>query len=83
LLSVINSVQDISRESLAEVRFFFEQFSEIMYDIRSGVSVNEGSIKNPLLKFVVEKTKNLENNGQNFVLDVKTKKDWREVDLAF
>ena len=83
LLSVINSVQDISRENLSEVRFFFEQFSEIMYDIRNGVSVNEGLIKNPLLKFVVEKTKNLENNGQNFVLDVKTKKNWREVDLAF
>lgn len=83
LLSVINSVQDISRENLSEVRFFFEQFSEIMYDIRNGVSVNEGSIKNPLLKFVVEKTKNLENNGQNFVLDVKTKKNLREIDLAF
>ena len=83
LLTVINSVQNISRENLSEVRFFFEQFSEIMYDIRNGVSVNEGSIKNPLLKFVVEKTKNLENNGQNFVLDVKTKKNWREVDLAF
>ncbi|MBR4567245.1 hypothetical protein IKO18_02195 [bacterium] len=54
-----------------------------MYDIRNGVSVNEGSIKNPLLKFVVEKTKNLENNGQNFVLDVKTKKNLREIDLAF
>lgn len=83
LFAVINSVQNISRENLAEVRFFFEQFSEIMYDIRNWVSVNEGSIKNPLLKFVVEKTKNLENNGQNFVLDVKTKKNWREVDLAF
>jgi hypothetical protein len=35
------------------------------------------------LKFIVEKTKDLENRGNNLILDAKTKKNWKEKDLAF
>ena len=83
LLAVINTVQNISRDSLAEVRFFFDQFSEIIYSINNWLSINESSLNNPLLKFIVEKTKNLENRGNNLILDAKTKKNWKEKDLAF
>ena len=83
LLTVINTIQNVSRGSLAEIRFFFDQISDIVYSINNWISVSESSLSNPLLKFIVEKTKNLENRGNNEILDAKTKKYWKEKDLPF